>query len=158
MSDKPEPLFTSPEPFDADRVHTLAIYCSDGRYGEQFDDFLQQYLKLPGYDRLAVPGGPACLAGHHATANSFAGIRDQIRFLIEAHGLRTVVLIQHHGCAFYAAALPDATPESMKPEQDNDLLAAKAQVRRMSPGIKVITVYARLTGTTVSFEPVFLDD
>lgn len=151
-------LFASQEPFDAHRIHALAIYCSDGRYGEQFDDFLQNHLNLPRYDRLAVPGGPACLAGHYGTANELAGIKDQIKFLIHAHGLEHVVLIQHYGCAFYNEALPDSTPESMKPEQDNDLLVAKAEVRRMLPNLKVTTVYARLVDNKVHFERVTLDD
>ena len=151
-------LFTSPEPFDAHRIHALAIYCSDGRYGEQFDDFLQNHLNLPRYDRLAVPGGPACLAGHYGTANELAGIKDQIKFLIHAHGLEHVVLIQHYGCAFYGEAMPDASPEQMKPEQDNDLLAAKAEVRRMLPNLKVTTIYARLVDNRVQFERVLLDN
>ena len=151
-------LYRSDELFDAHRIHALAIYCSDGRFGEQFDDFLQNHLDLPRYDRLAVPGGPACLAGHYGTANELAGIKDQIKFLIHAHGLQTVVLIQHYGCAFYGEAMPEASPEQMKPEQDNDLLAAKSEVRRMLPGIKVITVYARLVDNLVQFEAVSLDE
>ena len=35
-----------------------AVYCSDGRFGEHVDDFLHNALKLPRYDRLAVPGVP----------------------------------------------------------------------------------------------------
>ena len=50
------PGFESSLRFDENRIHAAAIYCSDGRYGEQFDDFLHSGLKLPRYDRLAVPG------------------------------------------------------------------------------------------------------
>ena len=45
------------------RIHAASIYCSDGRFGEQMDEFLHQGLGLPRYDRLAVPGGPACCSG-----------------------------------------------------------------------------------------------
>src|SRR5215813_13902998 len=51
-------------PYERTRIHAAAIYCSDGRIGEHFDDFLQSGLGLPRYDRVALPGGPACLAGH----------------------------------------------------------------------------------------------
>lgn len=152
------PLYTSPEPFEADRIHALAIYCSDGRYGEQFDDFLQQHLNLPRYDRLAVPGGPACLAGHYGLENQLAGIRDQIKFLIEAHGLEHVVLIQHHGCAFYSVAFRDTDPATLEPAQDNDLILAKSEVLKIDPGLKVSTVFARLVDNRVRFELVKTPD
>ena len=157
MPDRFEP-FTSDEPFDAHRIHALAIYCSDGRYGEQFDDFLHHRLKLPRYDRLAVPGGPACLTGRYGNDNVLAGIRDQIRFLIEAHGLEHVVLIQHHGCAFYAHARADTDAAAMRPDQDHDLKLAKAEVLRMAPGLKVTTAHARLCDNHVSFEPVHISE
>jgi hypothetical protein len=43
-------------PFDANRIGAAAVYCSDGRFGEQVDELLFKTLKLPRYDRLAVPG------------------------------------------------------------------------------------------------------
>ena len=56
------PVFVSQTPFDHQRIGAAAVYCSDGRYGEQMDEFLHQGLGLPRYDRVAVPGGAACLA------------------------------------------------------------------------------------------------
>ena len=57
-------VYKSSAPFDESRIRAAAVYCSDGRFGEQFDDFLHNGLKLPRCDRLAVPGGAASLAGH----------------------------------------------------------------------------------------------
>ena len=45
--------------FDENRIRAAALYCSDGRFGEQIDDFLHNGLKLPRCDRLVVPGGAA---------------------------------------------------------------------------------------------------
>src|SRR5689334_4966305 len=56
--------FVSSVPFEADRIGAAAIYCSDGRYGDQMDEFLHLGLGFPRYDRFAVPGGAACLADH----------------------------------------------------------------------------------------------
>ncbi len=42
--------------FDANRIRAAAVYCSDGRFGDPFDELMQNALKLPRYDRLAVPG------------------------------------------------------------------------------------------------------
>lgn len=57
-------FFESSVGFDSNRIRAAAVYCSDGRFGEQFDDLLHNKLPLPRYDRLAVPGdGPAAEPG-----------------------------------------------------------------------------------------------
>jgi hypothetical protein len=94
-------VFESAYPFDERRVGAAAIYCSDGRFGDQMDEFLHLGLGLPRYDRVAVPGGCACLAGHTCAYYERSALERQVRFLIEEHKLRRVVLIAHDGCAFY---------------------------------------------------------
>ena len=79
--------------FDANRIRAAAVYCSDGRFGEQFDDLLRNALQLPRYDRLAVPGGAACLASHFATYREEEGVFEQLRFLVNVHGLECVVAV-----------------------------------------------------------------
>ena len=90
----------SPARFDENRVRAAAVYCSDGRFGEHFDDFLHTALKLPRYDRLAVPGGAACLAGHFLAFREEEGMLEQLRFLVKVHGLERLVLIAHQDSRF----------------------------------------------------------
>src|SRR5439155_519320 len=90
-----KPVYTSPTGFDDRRIGAAAIYCSDGRFGEQMDEFLHHGLSLPRYDRLALPGGAACLAGHSATYYEKSALARQLRFLIDIHGLRKIILIAH---------------------------------------------------------------
>src|SRR6187549_2595856 len=97
--------YTSPLRYDSSRIHAAAMYCSDGRIGEHFDDFLQNGLNLPRYDRVALPGGPACLAGHPQAHLEEQGVVDELQFLVEEHKLRRIVLIAHDGCAFYGGRL-----------------------------------------------------
>ena len=61
--DLPVSVFTSMEPWRHERIGALALYCSDGRWGEAFDEFCHKHLLIPRYDRWAVPGGPAVVAG-----------------------------------------------------------------------------------------------
>src|SRR5918999_957910 len=97
-----QPIFASHEPFEPERIHAVAVYCSDGRYGNQVDEFLRQHLQLPNYDRLTVPGGPAWLCYQRSLSMVHHDIvREQLDFLVEAHGLRRAVLIAHYGCAYY---------------------------------------------------------
>lgn len=149
-SDKP---YESTLHYDAARVHAAAIYCSDGRVGEHFDDFLQRGLGLPRYDRVALPGGPACLAGHPQAHCEEQGVVDELKFLVEAHQLRRVVLIAHQACAFYVARL---TLEGRRVElvQRADLVRAAAMVRRVTRIEHVEGYFARLTDGCVRFEPV----
>jgi hypothetical protein len=124
-------MYESRLPYESARIHAAAIYCSDGRVGEHFDDFLQNGLSLPRYDRVALPGGPGCLAGHAQAVLEEQGVADELQFLVEAHGLKRVVLIMHEGCAFYASRL---ALEGRRAElvQKADLVRAAAFVRRVT--------------------------
>ena len=92
------------------------MYCSDGRFGEPFDELLHNALRLPRYDRLAVPGGAACLASHFATYREEEGVVQQLRFLVDAHGIERVVLIAHEDCAFYTERL-NISPLQLESQQ-----------------------------------------
>ncbi len=149
----PEPeVYESPTPYEQARIHAAAIYCSDGRVGEQIDEFLHRGLGLPRYDRLAVPGGPACLSGSLVSFLEGRGLEDALRFLIRVHDLRRVVLIAHEGCAYYRERLgiPDS---SLLAEQGQDLQKARRAVRNVHEGIAVDTFFARMQGARIRFEP-----
>jgi len=138
--------------FDADRVHAVAVYCSDGRFGAHFDDFLHNALELPRYDRLAVPGGPACLAGHFLAFREEEGLIEQLRFLVKAHGLERVVLIAHQDCAFYTERL-HVSPLKLETQQREDMQTAVRRVRSLASDLRVDAFFARKhSDGTIRFE------
>jgi hypothetical protein len=146
-------LYESRVRYESARIHAAAVYCSDGRVGEHFDDFLQNGLGLPGYDRVSLPGGPACLAGHPQAILEEQGIVDELKFLVEVHKLRKLILIAHQGCAFYTTRLELKDPR-LELVQRADLVRAAAYVHRVT-GLDAIHAYfARLTDGRVRFEPV----
>lgn len=152
-ADSPSPLYESTLKYDPTRIHAAAIYCSDGRLGEHFDDFLQHCLSLPRYDRVTLPGGPGCLAGHPQARLEEEGVADELKFLVEVHGLKRVVLIAHQGCAYYGTLLELKEPR-LELVQKADLVRAAAYVNRVT-GLDAIDAYfARLTDGRVLFEPV----
>lgn len=145
-------IYESPTPYEQSRIHAAAIYCSDGRVGEQIDEFLHQGLGLPRYDRLAIPGGPACLSGNLATFLEGRALEDALRFLIRVHDLRQVVLIAHDSCAYYRDRLGVA--ESLvTTEQRQDLEKAARAVRRLNDALGVKGFLAHTTGARIRFEP-----
>ncbi|MBL9031401.1 MAG: hypothetical protein JNM80_06805 [Phycisphaerae bacterium] len=139
--------------YDAARIHAAAIYCSDGRLGEHFDDFLQHGLSLPRYDRVTLPGGAACLAGHPQAHLEEQGVVDELQFLVEVHKLRRVVLIAHEACAFYATRLELKEPR-LELVQRADLVRAAAFVHRVTGLDSIEAYFARLAEGRVRFEAV----
>ncbi len=147
------PDYESRIPYEVSRIHAAAIYCSDGRLGEHFDDFLQNGLSLPRYDRVTLPGGPACLAGHPQAYLEEQGIVDELKFLVEVHRLKRVVLLAHQACAFYATRLTLKEPR-LELVQRADLVRAAAFVHRVTQLDAIDAYFARLVDGRIKFEPV----
>ena len=133
------------------RINAAAVYCSDGRFGEQFDDFLHNSLGLPRYDRVAVPGGPACLAEHFATYRQGDAVASQLEFLIHAHQVKRVILIAHEGCAFYTELL-QISPIAVMEQQIEDIAKAAKRVQQFASNLVVETYFARRQNNRVVFE------
>ena len=146
-------MFESRTPYEPTRIHAAAIYCSDGRLGEHFDVFLSQGLKLPRYDRLALPGGPAALADHPETRLEHAAVVDELKFLVEVHGLDRVVLIQHQNCAFYTSRLGLQGFDVEKVQRD-DIARAAEFVRRITKVDRVDAYFARELHRHIRFEEI----
>lgn len=142
-------------PYDSARIRAAAVYCSDGRVGEHFDDFLQNGLALPRYDRVALPGGPACLAAHPEATLEEKGVVDELKFLVEVHGLKRVVLVAHANCAFYTTRLGLSEPR-LELVQKADLVRAAAYVHRVTGLSNIEAYFAKLVddGRSIRFEPV----
>ncbi len=147
-------VYRSPIPYEAARINAAAVYCSDGRIGDHMDEFLHQALGLPRYDRVSCPGGPVALAGRLLAFWESRGVLDQLRFLVEVHAVRLVVLIAHEACAYYGERLR-LDPTTVREEQRADLVAAASAVQGIDPALEVGGFLARLNGTEVSFERAF---
>ena len=144
-------MFDSQTPYEPKRIHAAAIYCSDGRLGEHFDDFLQNGLKLPRYDRIAMPGGPAALAEHAATRLEHAAVADELNFLVEVHGLDRIVLIQHQDCAFYTNRLKLSKVDAEQQQRD-DVRRAGDFASRVTGVQRIEAYFARHVDGRIRFE------
>jgi hypothetical protein len=148
--------FTSPIPFEHERVGAAAVYCSDGRYGEHMDDFLHNCLGLPRYDRVAIPGGAACLAGHIKAMRERGALDRQLKFLIEGHGLDRIVLIAHQDCVFYHHNVHPSELKRYPLEkiQAADLATVAALLRDYNRHLEIDAYFARKVEGVVRFEPI----
>ena len=150
-------VFTSMERWHPDRIGALALYCSDGRWGEAFDDFCHKHLQIPRYDRWAVPGGPAWIAGPPDDPALLSTTRVQLDFLVRAHELERLVLLTHYGCAWYGDRL-QRPPDECLPAQAADVQAAAAALRDWYPGLRVEAYLAMRRGEWVSFHQLDIED
>jgi hypothetical protein len=148
--------YTSPLPFVKERVGAAAIYCSDGRYGEAMDEFLHDCLGLPHYDRVAIPGGAAALAGHMLAMRERSALDRQIKFLVEAHGLTRVVLIAHQDCGFYRHNVHPSKLRQQPLEQLQfaDLSTVATALRDFHRDLEVDAYFARRVDDNVRFDPI----
>jgi hypothetical protein len=69
--------------FQEERPHSLAIYCSDGRYAEACDWFIEHVLGELRFDQFAIPGGAAWLRLDYDRVWEHDLARRYLRFLIE---------------------------------------------------------------------------
>ena len=157
MSEGPKNAqFVSTHSWNPERIHAVAFYCSDGRWGEAFDEFCHESLKLPRYDRFAVPGGPLWVVMRDASLIiPQAAARDQLQFLVEAHELDRILIFGHYGCAYYAKLLGKG-PEECLSAQESDLQVAARMLHGWF-GIDVEAFMAMRTGERLWFRSVPLN-
>lgn len=112
-----------------DRPQVLVVACSDGRLQRAVDEFLNEGLGISEYDRLIVPGGPGALAGHGFEYSRRDRMMNEMRFLIEAHGILRMILMFHGPaddgpeiavCADYARARNTSDPRRIRAAQEQD--------------------------------------
>jgi hypothetical protein len=145
----PMAAYHATERWNAERIGALALYCSDGRWGEAFDEFCHSHLQIPRYDRWAVPGGPAWIAAPH-DADILKAARIQLDFLVRAHELERIVLITHFGCAWYGERLKQS-PDDCLPSQTADMVKAAGVLHTWYPGLVVETYLAMRSNESLSF-------
>lgn len=113
---------------------------------------METELKLPVFDVVAVPGGPQFLrALEYMPKFTWAG-RRWLRFLMESHRIRKVILIAHEDCAWYRHL--HGEHQAHVDRQKEDLHHATADLTEWFPGLHVESYFATGIGGEVSFTKV----
>jgi hypothetical protein len=146
----PMGVYACQESWNPERIGALALYCSDGRWGEAFDEFCHKRLLIPRYDRWAVPGGPAWLVPRAHGGELYQATRTQLDFLVHVHELERIVLITHYGCAFYRELLHQSADDCVA-AQLKDLEEGGQLVRSWFPEIQVEGYLGMQRGRCLSF-------
>ena len=116
--------------WDSTDPDVLVVACSDGRFQEELDVLLREDLRVTHYDRLYLPGGAGALAPSGIEFTRAAALQKECRFLIEAHGIKRVILLFHGpaidgpddaACGDYRREFPGHSVHQIRKQQDNDL-------------------------------------
>ncbi len=134
-------LTSKPNTTDPD---VLVVHCSDHRFQAAFYEFLNLKLNLnENYDLLVLPGGPQCLTlVEYLPKFSWAGWK-WVRFLLDSHDLKRLILIQHQDCAWYKD-LPLHLHSSADPRdrQEEDLRRIGRTLCKERPELALELYYA----------------
>ena len=141
------------------RAHTdvLVVHCSDHRFQAGFYEFLNLSLDLnENYDLLVLPGGPQCLTLVEYLPKLSWALAKWVRFLIDAHDLKRMILITHQDCGWYKH-LPFHLFGSSDPRkhQEEDLRRVQRAMAKDFPHMRVDLYFAGWDGADqVTVEPV----
>lgn len=142
--------FVARTPFSAERPDTLVVYCSDGRWHAQIEEFVYSHCSQRA-DVYAVPGGPAGFNLWRSTLNEAKVAEQAMRFLREHHELESAWLVAHEGCAYYRTKYGPLSPPFIRQRQLEDLDRARDTILGWYPSLIVRKVYAYLDCDRVAF-------
>lgn len=133
----------------AAETDTLLVHCSDHRLAHACEKFVEEQLKIPEYDLVSVPGGPQFLrALEYLPKFTWAG-RRWLRFLVDSHSIRRVILIAHGDCGWYKHLHGDH--DSHDARQKEDLRHAAADLHEWLPGLQVESYFVTGVGAETHF-------
>jgi len=147
--------YVSEAKYEVGKPDTLIIRCSDHKLRVHFEEFLAYGLGLEenSYDLLVVPGGPQFFFSDDSAfpKYSWAG-RNWLKFLVEKHGLKNIILMAHYDCGWYKfLSFGKQTPEILKAKQIDDLRRIPARIKEALPQVNVQMFYAQPEGGHVRF-------
>ncbi len=148
----PESGYKSQQPFTEQQSSVLVITCTSNVFVPYVREFLEKHLGLPEgtYDWLAVPGGPQfLLLTEYLPKFAWVG-QKWLKFLIERHRLKRVIVISHEDCAWYneERLLPaflqkyGGLDKSLKERQKDDLREVTGILRNLLAPIAIEAYYA----------------
>lgn len=140
--------------FHSEPPKVLAIFCSDGRFDEQCEIFIETELYCPHFDRFLVPGGAAWIVLDWFTFKEHDVAQESVTFLVQVHKTQRIVLIAHDDCGFYHSKHPYLQADKMREKQKTDIRDAKQVILRWFPGMQVDAYYATVAGDIVAFETI----
>ena len=141
------------------RPVAIVVYCSDPRFQNAFDQFIEKTLGLRKgeFVPLVVAGGAGTLASPLQLPKEFKFMKDRLELLREHFpSIRRVILINHEDCAYYktirdkVAGFLGRFVSSSSAHEDMPAVAAVFKSLLAHLGVSLELYYASFTDSTRS--------
>jgi predicted metallo-beta-lactamase superfamily hydrolase len=124
----------------------VVIHCSDYRFQAAIRTFLGT-ITTHSFDVLVIPGGPHFAAAHYFLPKQHTVGKQHIKFLVEFHQLKRLILIDHADCGFFKHYLSHFHAEPTPNEkQTANLKKACAIIQEWFPTLLVDAYFAEVHG------------
>jgi len=129
--------------------HTLVLRCSDPRYKQGRDEYLQAHKQLSRVSEIALPGGPAIIL---LSSPTFFTVRPLIAMLHKYLEVKQVFGFAHRACAYYREKYPRLSPEEVYRKQIADLFEFEIEVAKLVRGARIELYYEDVVDAHVGFK------
>lgn len=137
---------------DSATLETLVIYCADPRFRAAFEKFVRTELGIKHHALLSLAGGIGSFVQFAPDAVEATPMADQLRVFVASNSIKTVVVVAHTDCRWYAQMNPDDDSDSIKAKQISDLQKFAQMIRTQIAGASVTTYLAVSTDENIGFK------
>ncbi len=109
----------------------------DFRFHKQISDLIS-YAGYRDFDLMALPGASKSVVGE----TSRQTVMDALRLVIEAHGVKRVIIVDHVDCRAYGGSEAFTSAEAEEQAHHDALEQAAALIQESFPQLEVVRVYA----------------
>ncbi|MDO8559167.1 MAG: hypothetical protein Q7R84_02440 [bacterium] len=133
-------------PFYGAKTDTLVIHCSDYRFRKAFGAFIKENFGTENYDSLVIPGASQILSFMNFLPIFSVIFEKFIKFLVEKHGIKRMIIVMHEDCAWYHCFVPKyfSIKVTEKEHQISDMLSTKRWAIKNFPDIAIEMFYASI--------------
>lgn len=135
---------------DTHRCDTLLVMCMDFRFRKKTIRFLQEYLEIPAFDQLAVPGSVKTILEKRGT------VKEALEVSAHLHDIERFILVNHQDCGAYGGSKNFRNADDEQEFHTAQLREARRRINGYYPEKTVVPYYARLIndGRDIEFIPI----
>lgn len=128
---------------------TVVICCSDSRFQNAFQLFVEEELAIRTYYPFVMPGAIEMLALSGSIPKFASGLLRYLKFFAKDIAVKNIVIIMHEDCGWYRHFVPKFIQLKglAKDQQINDMLTTKSLLKQEFPELKVQMYYAAINAT-----------
>lgn len=131
---------------DTHRCDTILVMCMDFRFRKKTIRFVQEYLDIPAFDQLAVPGSVKTILERRGT------VKEALEVSAHLHDIDRFILVNHQDCGAYGGSGGFDDADAEQAFHEAQLREARDRINGYYPDKAVLMYYARLVDEKKNIE------